>query len=125
LKVRIKGGASAKYSAQYKTKLLKVEGQWLEIDTDYLFSSQFNTKPIPGIADSGMRIYQSDIEAIEDDERIGRSRCGYCGSWADTGESCKGCSKGTSEMKEFFPGTKRNVGMQSEVSGIFDDIIGA
>jgi len=125
LKIKIRTGISNNYSAPFRTKLSKVEGCWLEVDTKYLFSSQFNTKPIPKVSEVGLRIYETDVEAIEGDERIGRSVCGYCGLWNDTGASCKGCSKGISEMIEFFPGTTRNAGMKSEVSNIFNSIIGA
>ena len=125
LKIKIKTGISAKYDTEnYKRKLHKVEGRWVEVDTEYLFTSQFNTKPIPGITESGLRIYGGDVDIIENDERIGRSRCGYCGLWATTGEPCKGCTKGTEQMIEFFPGTKRDFGMQDEVSSMLDNIIG-
>lgn len=123
MRVKIKLGSAGKYNDQHRQKLQQVEGQWLEIDIEYLFPTQYNTKPIPGIAESGLRIYAADVEEIDNDERKGRSRCGYCGLWATTGEVCPGCNKGTDEMKEFFPGTKRVTGMEDEVTNILGSII--
>ena len=124
MKILIKSGSHSKYgnNPKYQDKLRRVEGQWLDVDLEYLFTSQFNTKPIPDITESGLRIYDSDVEKIEDDERTGRSRCGYCGLWVDTGKPCEGCTKGTKEMVEFFPGTKRVTGIKSEVSSILGDV---
>lgn len=52
--------------------LAKVEGQWLEIETDFLFADQFNTGPIPGVSENGMRIMAPDVEILEGDIRPGR-----------------------------------------------------
>lgn len=59
--------------------LEKVQGQWLEVDTQYLFSNQFNTTPIEGVSEIGMRIMIEDIDEIQDDVRIGVSKCNWCG----------------------------------------------
>jgi hypothetical protein len=32
--------------------LEKVDGQVLEVETEYLFSDQFNTVPVPGVSDN-------------------------------------------------------------------------
>jgi len=122
LRIKIKEGSSAKYSDEYGDMLKAIEGKWVEVDLEYLFTSQFNTVAIPGVSQSGMRIYDGDVQAIEGDERVGRSRCGYCGMWADTGQPCEGCTKGTDEMQEFFPGTSKETGVKVEVKQMLDGI---
>lgn len=57
---------------EWKDMLEKVEGQWLEVETDYLFDAQFNTAPIPGVSEHGMRLMAEDVAEIEDDVRPGR-----------------------------------------------------
>src|SRR5512139_3137075 len=50
--------------------LLKaVEGRIIEVETDYLFRDQFNTVPIPGVSESGLRLMNESIEAVIDDIR--------------------------------------------------------
>lgn len=66
--------------------LLKTEGTWVEIDTDYLFDNQYNTK-------SGYRISDNMIDAIEDDARVinnkyGIGYCGYCGQKTTEHQPC-------------------------------------
>jgi hypothetical protein len=64
--------------------LLTNRGKFVEIDTKNLFDNQYNAE--------GFRIYDNDIERIEDDARIGLGRCNYCGQVA------KECE----EHKEYF-----------------------
>jgi len=123
LRVKLINGCSNKYSGNYREKIRSAEGMWLEIDTDALFKDQLNTKPINGVSNVGLRIYQTDIERVEDDERIGRSKCDYCGAWTDTGKRCPSCNYGTQYMVEFFPGTIREAKtIEEEVSGMLDDV---
>lgn len=56
-----------------------VQGKWIEVETKHLFSDQFNTVPIPGVSELGMRIMMESVEEIEDDVRIGMKKCYYCG----------------------------------------------
>jgi len=58
--------------------LKAIQGQWVEIETDHLFADQFNTVPIPGVSENGMRLMVEDVEEIEDDARIGVIKCSYC-----------------------------------------------
>lgn len=67
------------HSPKWSAMLKKVEGQWLEVETDYLFADQFNTVPIPGVSEDGMRIMAADVEEIEDDIRAGR----YLDRWTN------------------------------------------
>lgn len=123
MRIKICNDISKKYQTCYQEQLQKVEGRWVDVDTTYLFTTQFNTLPISGVSESGLRIYLVDVAKIENDERIGRSRCGYCGLWATTGDQCASCTSGTSSMVEFFRGTTRVSNMQNEVSEILDDMM--
>ncbi|MGL5460763.1 MAG: hypothetical protein ACRDBY_14195 [Cetobacterium sp.] len=73
------------------TEYLKAkEGTWIEIDTDCLFTNQYNTK-------DGFRIYDWMIRDIKDDVRRGKGRCNYCGK-ISVGDKCNCCDEG----KEYF-----------------------
>lgn len=123
MRVRLKNNCHTNYNGNYSEKLEAINGEWVEIDTDYLFREQLNTKPISEVSAVGLRIYQQDVEEVEDDERIGRSKCDYCGLSVNTGNPCLGCKNGHSYMKEFFPGTKRmSKTVAEEVDGMFGDI---
>lgn len=76
-------------------KLLQaVEGQWLEVETEHLFRDQFNTKPIPGVSENGLRLMVEDIDAIEDDVRQGVVKCNWCyGYDHDHDGKCDKCGK--------------------------------
>jgi len=123
LQIKIRNGVAKKYSTEYAEKLSKLEGKWVEVNITHLFPDQFNIHPVENVSDMGIRIYAVDVEEIKDDERLGRSRCTYCGRWEDTGKPCKNCSKGTEYMEEFFPGSSKNSGMVDEINKIFDGII--
>ena len=76
----------------FEAMLKAVEGQWLEVETDHLFSDQFNTAPIPGVSENGLRIMVSDIVEIEDDARIGVVKCNWCGGYDhDHDGACDKC----------------------------------
>ena len=57
------------HNAAFADKLRKVQGQWLDVDTTHLFADQFNTLPIEGVTENGLRVMQSDIVAIANDVR--------------------------------------------------------
>lgn len=59
--------------------LKSIEGQSLEVETKHLFRDQYNTVPLTGISDNGLRIMDCFVESIEDDARPGQARCQYCG----------------------------------------------
>ena len=55
---------------EWSKKIEQIEGEWLEVETDYLFSDQFNTVSIPGISDNGLRIMNVLVSEIENDARL-------------------------------------------------------
>lgn len=90
MQIRIKEDAKASYIRRchainwdWANMLEKVQGQLLEVETEYLFRDQFNTAPIPGVSDLGMRIMAADISEIIDDIRPSKIRCQWCGKISD------------------------------------------
>lgn len=79
--------------------LNNIAGQWITVETDYLFTNQYNTVPFKGCT-NGVRVEDKDVEMIIEDARVGMGKCLYCGSMVGPGESC--CIYGI----EWF--TKRN-----------------
>ncbi len=63
-------------------KALLKSGEWVEIDTAYIFNNQYNTV-------DGKRIFDQDIKRIVDDVRPGLGRCRYCGAIIKRGEENK------------------------------------
>lgn len=63
-------------------RLKDFEAQWVDIDTSFLSTNQYNTTEEYG----SIRIHDSDVERIEDDERIDKGRCKYCGTIVARGE---------------------------------------
>lgn len=79
---------------EWEKMLRAVEGRWLEVETEHLFRDQFNTVPIPGVSDNGMRLMIEDVEAIEDDVRDGVIKCRWCfGYDHDKDGACDKCGK--------------------------------
>lgn len=60
------------HKPEWEKMLSKVQGKWLTVETDFLFADQFNTIPIKGVSDLGIRVTFDDVEAVKDDIRIGR-----------------------------------------------------
>lgn len=80
--------------------LKKIAGRTFEVDTEYLFSDQFNTADFGGndpnaesTGVTGYRIMGEYVENIIDDIRAGKMRCKWCGKTSDTGEVCVHCGK--------------------------------
>ena len=63
-------------------KALLKTGEWVEIDTAYLFHDQYNTV-------DNRRIFDRDISRIVDDARHNMGRCRYCGAMVKRGEEEK------------------------------------
>lgn len=63
-------------------KALLKSGEWVEIDTKYLFHDQYNTT-------EDKRIFDREIVRIVDDVRNGLGRCRYCGAMVRRGEEEK------------------------------------
>ena len=110
MKIRVRQNAAAAYvhrcyrhahpacgmlhRPEFAEMLRKLEGQWLEVETKHLFSDQFNTAPIPGVSDQGLRLMVQDIDAIEGDVRDGVIKCNWCGGYDhDHDGACDGCGK--------------------------------
>jgi hypothetical protein len=82
------------HNPDFAKMLEKVQGQWLEVETDHLFSDQFNTAPIPGVSELGLRVMVSEVAEIQDDARIGVVKCSWCAGY-DTNKdgTCDKCGK--------------------------------
>jgi hypothetical protein len=94
------------HSPKFAKMLEAVEGQWLEVETDHLFNDQFNTAPIPGVSENGLRLMLGDIVAIEDDARIGVVKCAWCAGYDHNhDEACDNCGKSEylHELKPLSP----------------------
>lgn len=89
MKIRIREDASRIYARRFKDrmipnhewldKLQQIEGKVLEVETKYLFKDQYNTAPIPGVSDNGLRVMEESVTEVIDDERPGKVRCNWCG----------------------------------------------
>lgn len=59
--------------------LKKVDGQTLEVETNFLFIDQFNTAPIPGVSELGLRVMGNVVDKVIDDVRFGNIINRYTG----------------------------------------------
>ena len=75
----------------YHAQLKLVDGFELEVETEHLFTDQFNTSPIEGVSELGMRILHGAVAEVIDDERPGKMKCGYCGKHQAIDEDCMNC----------------------------------
>ena len=73
---------------EYYTMLKAVEGMILDVETEHLFSDQFNTPPIKGVTELGLRVMDYLVDEVIDDERTYKMRCRYCGLTQDTALRC-------------------------------------
>jgi hypothetical protein len=82
------------HSPEWADTLKQVEGQWLEVETEHLFENQFNTVPIPGVSDNGLRLFVEDISEIKDDVREGVVKCRGCLGYDRDGDGkCDSCGR--------------------------------
>ena len=75
-------------SVEFKNWIVENGGKWVKVETDYLFTNQYNTEKF--------RVMDSMISAVRDDARQGKGTCKYCGKLVSEGESCtkkEDCSK--------------------------------
>ena len=79
---------------EWKRMLERVQGKTLTVETDYLFVDQYNTAPINGITDRGLRIMANCVTHIFGDIRLGQQRCQWCGNHSeqDGTDYCPRCS---------------------------------
>jgi len=87
---------------EFGDKITAIQGMTIEVETKYLWDDQFNTAPIEGITELGLRIpdYKGDVPIIEeiiDDERPSRAKCGSCGHYLreddSIGDPCHWCGR--------------------------------
>lgn len=104
MKIRISSRAENIYMAslgmrrpvnwEWKEKMKQIQGMTLEVETDHLFLDQYNTGPIPGVSDQGLRVMAHVVTAVIDDVRPGLQKCGWCGAHSPQGkDKCPKCDK--------------------------------
>lgn len=98
-RARVGLGEGAGNSRWYDT-LKQIEGKTLDVETDCLFQDQYNTAPVPGVSEHGLRIFDYAVERVIDDARCDKMRCNWCGKTNDKGEVCPSCGK--KEYLEYF-----------------------
>jgi len=110
MEIKIKGNAHEIYAArvncghymslnsEWYDKLRAVAGKTLVVETKHLFKDQFNTAPVPGVSELGLRIMVESVEEVIDDEREYMLRCAYCGQMSEVGYvdslRCPHCNQG-------------------------------
>ncbi len=77
---------------EYADKITAIQGMTIEIETQYLWDDQFNTAPIEGISETGLRILdfegeRSIIEEVLNDVRPLRHKCDKCGNYMRIGDA--------------------------------------
>jgi len=78
-----------KNKVEYQNALTRLADQEVEVETKYLFDDQYNTPPLDGVSENGLRIMERYVEAIIDDVRPGMVKCRWCGNnYNDTGSYC-------------------------------------
>lgn len=68
---------------EFAEMLEKIQGQTLEVETKYLFRDQFNTAPIPGVSDLGLRVMAGWVDKVIDDVRPGKIKSQWDGKIYD------------------------------------------
>jgi hypothetical protein len=82
------------HNEKFYNILKGLQGKWVEVDTEHLFSEQFNTVPVEGVTGSGARIDLADVAEIKDDVRQGLQKCQWCyGYDKDKDGTCDRCGK--------------------------------
>ena len=49
---------------RYRKTLRKLEGRWVEVETEFMFQNQYNTGPVPGSV-CGLRVFGENVEKID------------------------------------------------------------
>lgn len=73
--------------------LFRISGKVLEVDTEELFKHEFNTKPIKGISEMGIRIPETYVEKVINDIRPGKARCELCNRTSESDKVCTHCGR--------------------------------
>ena len=98
-----------KEGAEYHSKLDKLDGQEIELQTDFITDDQWNTPPVQGITESGFRVFDwcdplypnrntrngYYLEQTEEMATIRREmlKCGYCGKMHHISEGKEFCTE--------------------------------
>ena len=82
---------NGEHSHNYYRMLKAIQGTYVEVETEYLFRDQFNTVPIPGVSELGMRIMWKYVDEIAEDARIGVMKCNHCGKQNYVELTCPDC----------------------------------
>lgn len=104
MKIKIKDDAAKIYLSRFKGQqipnrewgntLMKIQGLTLDVETEFLFKDQYNTAPIPGVSETGLRVMQESVAEVIDDIRNTRKFCGWCNHHSDiNASSCGNCKK--------------------------------
>ncbi len=102
MKIRIREDARKYYIASsmgtfinwdWANTMEQVQGMVLEVETEYLFKNQYNTVPVPGVSDNGLRIMDNMVSEVIDDEREGKARCNWCGKTVPDAPMCFKCGR--------------------------------
>ncbi len=77
------GGSISPQARAFGDKITAIQGMTIEVKTRFLWDDQFNTAPIEGISESGLRILDFDgeesiIEEVIGDVRPLRHKCAIC-----------------------------------------------
>lgn len=105
MKIKVRKDAARIYARQYQEayvppnfrewmdKLRAIQGKTLEVETEYLFKDQYNTAPVPGVSERGLRLAEEYVEEVIDDVRPGKARCNWCGKTTEAKKPCRNCGK--------------------------------
>lgn len=85
---------------KWRRILQSIAGTEIEVETEFLFKNQFNTVPIPGVSEQGLRVMECDVLKVIDDERPGKAKCRWCGHTSKNLTVCEKCGK--DEYLEIF-----------------------
>jgi len=91
---------SALWNFGWMKTLDKISGKILEVETEYLFSDQYNTVAIEGVSENGLRVMEELVDEVINDKRKGKARCGWCGTTTDATKPCSKCEK-TEYLEKF------------------------
>jgi hypothetical protein len=82
------------HNEKFYNILKGLQGKWVEVDTEFLFTDQFNTVVVEGVTGSGARIDLVDVAEIKDDVRQGLQKCQYCFGYDKNKDgACDRCGK--------------------------------
>ena len=86
---------------EWERTLEFIAGKEVEVDTDMLFKDEFNTMPIPGVSEEGIRVPIEYVTKIINDKRHGKARCDFCNEVSNSTEKCTNCGR-TDYLEPFF-----------------------